>query len=107
MKKIFFIVVLIITSISIVHSQTYFRRGIFLHHSTGQYIWGPNPDGLSNTTIPDEMHQFNITHALTGNDSISLNEEWWTPGDNEWITQHKFFDGDTTFTDINNYLKSL
>lgn len=106
MKKSLFIVFLIFTSISIACSQTYFRSGIFLHHSTGLYIWGPNPDGLSHTTIPAEMHQFNINHLLTGSDSITLNEEWWSPSDNEWYTQHQFFEGNTAFTDINDYLNN-
>jgi len=106
MKKTFLIVLLNITTVFIACSQTYFRGGIFLHHSTGQYIWGPNPDGLSNTTIPNEMHQFNISHSLSGNDSITLSEEWWAPGDNEWSTQHQFFEGNTTFTDINDYLNN-
>jgi hypothetical protein len=89
-----------------VFSQTYFRSGIFLHHSTGQYIWGPNPDGNSTTTVPDQMHLFNISHSLTGSDSVSLNEEWWLPGDNEWATQHEFFEGNTAYTDINYYLSN-
>ena len=87
-------------------TQTYFRSGIFLHHSTGQYIWGPNPDGLSTTTIPDEMHLYNVAHSYTGNDSVSMTEEWWAPGDNEWSTQHAFFEGDTSYTDINYYLSN-
>jgi hypothetical protein len=36
--------------------------------------------------------------------SVSMNEEWWEPGDNEWATQHQFFEGNTSFTDINQYL---
>jgi len=106
MKKVFFVVFLILSSISFAHSQTHFRSGIFLHHSTGQYLWGPNPDGLSTTTIPDEMHQFSVNHSLTGTDTVSLNEEWWAPGDNEWNTQHEFFEGNTTYTDINDYLNN-
>lgn len=106
MKKTFLITLMTVISISIACSQTYFRSGIFLHHSTGQNIWGPNPDGLSTTTIPDEMHQFNIDHSLTGNDTITLNEEWWSPGDNEWSTQHEFFEGNTAYTDINDYLNN-
>lgn len=106
MKKVTFTILIMVISFITVYSQTLFRSGIFLHHSTGQYIWGPNPDGLSNTTIPDEMHQFNIDHSLTGSDTIALNEEWWSPGDNEWSTQHEFFEGNTAYTDIIDYLNN-
>jgi hypothetical protein len=47
---------------------------------------------------------YNVNHGLTGSDSITLNEEWWSPGDNEWSTQHEFFEGNTAYTDINYYL---
>ena len=97
------ITILIVIS-STVFSQTKFRSGIFLHHSTGQYLWGPNPDGNSTTTIPYQMHLFNVNHSLTGSDSITLNQEWWSPSDNEWSTQHEFFKGNTAYTDINYYL---
>lgn len=104
MRKIVLTAGLLVFFMNFANTQTYFRSGIFLHHSTGQYIWGPNPDGTSTTTIPDQMHLFNVNHSLTGSDSVSLNEEWWSPGDNEWSTQHEFFDGNTAFTDINAYL---
>jgi len=89
-----------------VSSQNYFRSGIFLHHSTGQYIWGPNPDGNSTTDIPEQMHNYNMLHSYQGNDSITMNEEWWAPSDNEWSTQHEFFEGNTSYTDINDYLSN-
>jgi hypothetical protein len=85
-------------------AQNTFRSGIFLHHSTGNYIWGPNPDGNSTTTIPKQMHIYNTTHDFNGEDSIKMTEECWAPGDNEWSTQHEFFEGNTSFTDINSYL---
>jgi hypothetical protein len=91
---------------SLVPAQNNFRSGIFLHHSTGIYIWGPNPDGNSTTTIPQQMHLYNTAHELKGDDSISMNEEWWSPGDNEWATQHQFFEGNTDFTNINDYLEA-
>ncbi len=94
----------LISAVFVLQSQTYFRSGIFLHHSTGIYTWGPNPDGTSTTTIPQQMLFFNNTNGLTGNDSIQMTEEWWSPADNEWSTQHEFFEGNTGYTDINNYL---
>lgn len=85
--------------VNTVQSQTMFRSGIFLHHSTGAYIWGPNPDGTSSTTIPDQMQLYNIQHGYSGNEAVTLQEEWWDPpSDNEWSTLHKFFEGDTTFS---------
>jgi len=35
-----------------------------------------------------------------------MTQEWWAPGDNEWSTQHEFFEGNTTYTDINYYLSN-
>ena len=88
-------------------TQNYFMTGMLLHHSTGNYIWGPNPDGNSTTTIPDQMHLFNISHSLAGSDSISMEQEWWAPSDNEWSTEHEFFEGNTAYTDINYYLSNF
>jgi hypothetical protein len=106
MKRIIILVSISILGNSLVFSQDYFRSGIFLHHSTGGYIWGPNPDGTSSKTIPGEMQRYNLEHNYTGNNAVSLSEEWWSPGDNEWSTQHEFFEGNTTYTDINYYLSN-
>ena len=70
-------------------SQTQkFRSGIFLHHSTGECIWGPNG---SSTSVPQEIAKYNSTNGLTGDDTVSLTEEWWPDSDNEWATWHKIF----------------
>ncbi|MCX6271703.1 MAG: T9SS type A sorting domain-containing protein [Bacteroidetes bacterium] len=106
MKKLLIFLIVILMAEGKTYSQEYFRSGIFLHHSTGQYIWGPNPDGTSTTTIPDQMSLFNDNHGLSGNEAVSLLEEWWAPDDNEWSTQHEFFEGNTAFTDINYYLNN-
>ena len=105
MKSIIFSLVLQLI-LTCVFSQDSFRSGIFLHHSTGGYIWGPNPDGTSTKTIPGEMQRYNLEHNFTGNKEVSMEEEWWSPGDNEWSTQHEFFEGNTAFTDINYYLSN-
>ncbi|MBI5219951.1 MAG: T9SS type A sorting domain-containing protein [Bacteroidia bacterium] len=102
--KYSFLFLCFISVSGILTAQNYFRSGIFLHHSTGNYIWGPNPDGNSTTTIPEQMHLYNTQHSFFGNDSITMNEEWWSPDDNEWSTQHEFFEGNTAYTDINEYL---
>jgi hypothetical protein len=105
MKKINLLIIAVFC-FTVCQCQNYFRSGIFLHHSTGQYIWGPNNDGTSTTTIPEQMHLFNVNHSLTGDDSITMNEEWWAPGDNEWSTQHLFFEGNLSESDLNNYLSA-
>jgi hypothetical protein len=106
MKKHAFLFILLNLSLVSLFSQNYFRSGIFLHHSTGANIWGPNPDGTSTTTIPDQMVSYNQAHGFSGNQAIGMVEEWWSPGDNEWSTQHEFFEGNTTYTDINYYLSN-
>lgn len=83
------------------NGQNYFRSGIFLHHSTGACIWGPNG---SNTSIPDEMSSFNMLHGYTGVQAVTMNEEWWAPDNNEWVTQHDFFENTSPVTGIGFYL---
>jgi hypothetical protein len=82
-------------------SQTLFRSGIFLHHSTGQNIWGPNG---SSTSVPQEMDNYNTLHGYTGMQAVTMNEEWWSPSDNEWVTQHAFFEDPSPVTGIGYYL---
>jgi hypothetical protein len=105
MKTLFVILNLFLIT-GMLSAQNYFRSGIFLHHSTGNYIWGPNPDGNSTTTIPEQMNMYNAEQGFYGEEAITMNEEWWSPDDNEWATQHEFFEGNTAFTDINFYLAS-
>jgi hypothetical protein len=78
-----------------------FRSGIFLHHSTGGNIWGPNG---SSTSVPAEMATYNNSHGYTGSYAVTMNEEWWSPGDNEWATQHQFFEDPNPMTGIGYYL---
>ncbi|OFX32769.1 MAG: hypothetical protein A2X08_06910 [Bacteroidetes bacterium GWA2_32_17] len=80
--------------------QTQFRSGIFLHHSTGLCIWGPNG---SSTDIPQEMASYNFTNSYTDSNAVTLNEEWWAPSDNEWSTQHDFFKDPSPITGIDFY----
>jgi hypothetical protein len=85
-----------------IYSQAYFRSGIFLHHSTGQNIWGPNG---SSTSVPQEMEGYNTAHSFTGPQAVTLNEEWWAPDNNEWATQHAFFENPDQVTGIGYYLQ--
>ena len=78
-----------------------FRSGIFLHHSTGGNIWGPNG---SSTSIPQEMVAYNTQHGHTGDQAVTMMEEWWSPGDNEWVTQHEFFENPDPVSGIGYYL---
>ena len=79
----------------------FFRSGIFLHHSTGGNIWGPNG---SSTSVPQEIAAYNQLHGYAGNNAVSMNEEWWSPSDNEWYTQHLFFEDPSPITGIGYYL---
>lgn len=83
---------------SLVFSQSgKFRSGIFLHHSTGGCIWGPND---SNTSVPQEMAKYSTSHGLSGDNAISMNEQWWPSDDNEWATWHNIFDNRDPSNDI-------
>ncbi|MEI7981615.1 MAG: hypothetical protein WCI71_08160 [Bacteroidota bacterium] len=79
----------------------YFRSGIFLHHSTGSNIWGPNG---SSTSVPLEMSAYNTAHGYSDARAVTMNEEWWSPGDNEWATQHEFFEDPDPVSGIGYYL---
>lgn len=83
----------------LLHSQPVFRSGVFLTHSTGQCIWGPNG---SATSIPIEIQAFNAAHGLSGSQAISMNRESWplTPWDNEWERWHRIFKGIDPEADI-------
>jgi hypothetical protein len=87
-------------------SQTKFRSGIFLHHSTGDNIWGPNG---SATSIPQEINKYNTIHGYTGLNTISMYQSWWpdgaNSGNNEWECWHRIFeDKDLGNSDIRGIL---
>jgi hypothetical protein len=91
---IFFLSALTLTNLS--GAQEKYRRGIFLHHSTGSAIWGPNG---SATSVPIEMHNYNVAHGYTGADSIDMTQEWfpnnyaWHGNDIEWRFLYDIFIG--------------
>lgn len=73
-------------------SQPKYRSGIFLHHSTGGCIWGPNG---SSTDVPEQMNLYNIAHGYTGEDAVTMDETWFPEwNDNEWNTWHTIFEAD-------------
>ncbi len=82
-----------------------FRSGIFLHHSTGGCIWGPNG---GSTSIPEEIVKYNNEHGYTDSDSVTMIEEGWPvdPWDNEWYRWHQIFDNKDATADISPYLAS-
>ena len=88
-------------TVNLTPSPSLFRSGIFLHHSTGGNIWGPNG---SSTSVPQQMQIYNTAHNYTGVNAVTMNEEWWAPGDNEWVTQHQFFEDPSPVTGIGYYL---
>ncbi|HRY32591.1 MAG TPA: hypothetical protein P5531_06460 [Bacteroidales bacterium] len=76
------------------------RNGIFLHHSTGGNIWGPNG---SNTSVPQQIQLYNQAHGYTGSQAVSMTETWFPAyNDNEWSTWHTIFT-DAYPEDICNY----
>jgi hypothetical protein len=80
------------------------RRSVFLHHSTGGCIWGPNG---SSTSVPQEVSRYNASHGFTGSDSVRMEQAGWpvNPWDNEWERWHRIFDNkDTLEADIRPYL---
>ena len=89
-SKIFLLIIILIGINSSTFTQS-FRSGVFLHHSTGGTIWGPNG---SNTSILQEMTAYNTANGYTGSDAVSMNEVWF-PGSgigNEWYDWHWIFD---------------
>ncbi len=96
-----FVVLLLIAVTS--SGQTRYRSGVFLHHSTGGCIWGPNGGQVS---VPAEIAKYNLSHGLVGSDSVKMIETWWPSGDNEWTTWHTIFDNRDGSNDIRTILAS-
>jgi hypothetical protein len=105
LDKIFFIGLLLLAWPITSQSQPIeFRKGIFLHHSTGACIWGSNG---SQTSVPDEIQKFNLAHHYSGRHAISLREQAWPSLDNEWATWHRIFENkDTIQADIRPLLRN-
>jgi hypothetical protein len=82
-------------------TQTRFRSMIFLHHSTGGCIWGPNGGAV---TVPGLVASYNRAHSLNGADSINVAETWWPSNDNEWTTWHDIFEGKSSSDNVQSYL---
>ncbi len=95
MKKMSLALAFLFVSAFAYGQPNHFRSGIFLHHSTGGCIWGPNG---SSTSVPDEIAKYNDLHGLTGADSVTMDERGWpeTPWDNEWYRWHNIFNNDDT-----------
>jgi len=103
MRKLFIIFPLLFISIYL-FPQDRFRSGIFLHHSTGRNIWGPNG---SSTSVPDEIARYNADHGYSGDEQCSMNEKWFPSNHgNEWADWHHLFDKDYTDDDVWQYISS-
>ncbi len=103
MRKIVYLLCIIILAGTA--SAQKFRSGVFLHHSTGGNIWGPNG---SPTSVPNEIDQYNADNGYFGDDACSLTEQGWptNPWNNEWSRWHKIFDNEDPNADIRPYLNS-
>lgn len=102
-NTIMLILIIILGMSSTISSQSLFKNGVFLHHSTGGTIWGPNN---SSTSIPQEMTAYNTANGYTGSDAVSMNEVWF-PGSglgNEWYDWHNIFDNNDPNNNIYPYL---
>ncbi|MFH1119964.1 MAG: BACON domain-containing carbohydrate-binding protein [Bacteroidota bacterium] len=101
-KNIYLSLLLILPFFAV--SQTLFRTGTFLHHSTGLNIWGPNG---SATSIPQETANYNAVHGYTGTSEVDINEQWWpSGGDNEWEFWHRIFDNEVPGLSINSVMNN-
>ncbi|MBN1338604.1 MAG: hypothetical protein JXA03_04735, partial [Bacteroidales bacterium] len=94
MKKTLVLVSACLLMVLTANSQTnLYRSGIFLHHSTGGCIWGPNG---SSTSVPQQMTLYNAAHGYTGANQVTLSETWYPAwNDNEWVTWHSIFETNT------------
>lgn len=81
------------------------RTGVFLHHSTGNRIWGPN---ASSTSIPLEIEKYNNSLNLSGDSSFVIDQKSWplVPWDNEWYRWHTIFNGEDSSAIIEPLLES-
>ncbi|MCL5029860.1 MAG: hypothetical protein M1480_12680, partial [Bacteroidetes bacterium] len=81
------------------------RKGVFLAHSTGTNIWGPNG---SNTSAPQEIIKYNNSHNFSGDKEFNIIKEDWptNPWTNEWVRWHQIFDGVDSTADIQPYLNN-
>ncbi|MDQ1265516.1 MAG: hypothetical protein QG635_667 [Bacteroidota bacterium] len=107
MKNFFsllFVIFLVILSTVFCQTGKY-RSGIFLHHSTGSNIWGPNG---SSTSVPQEINTYNLAHNYQGTDACSLSEASWptNPWNNEWQRWHDIFENKDPNADIRPYLQN-
>ena len=93
MKKVIILEIAFLCVTFLANSQeNQYRSGIFLHHSTGGCIWGPNG---SQTDVPEQMNFYNIAHGYTGDDAVTLNQTWYPAwNNNEWSTWHSIFETD-------------
>lgn len=99
----FFFLFFVIVFTSQIDAQTKFRRGIFLHHSTGLCNWGPNG---SNTSVPQEILNYNTQHNYTGIDAVNFSKSWFPVNlDNEWNTWDNIFRG-TSSESIETFLQT-
>ena len=81
------------------------RKGVFLAHSTGTNIWGPNG---SNTSVPQEIAKYNNSHNFSGEEEFNIIKEDWptNPWTNEWVRWHQIFNGQDSTADIQPYLNN-
>lgn len=69
-----------------------FRKAVFLHHSTGTHIFGPNGSTVS---VPDEIKKYNKRNNFPSELFVSMDEMAWPTTEmiwnNEWYRWNDIF----------------
>ena len=105
MKILTLLLIVISLSFFAFANQPNFRKGIFLTHSTGLAIWGPNG---SSTSVLNEIVKYNALHKFSLDSSFNVVRQDFplTPWENEWARWHNIFDGKDADADISPFFSS-
>ena len=103
--KRFIIIILIFYLANFLYAQNAnSRKAVFLTHSVGSRIWGPNE---STTGIPQELEKFNQKIFSSKEKYFSIDKEDWpvNPWDNEWVRWDRIFHNIDTSANIEPFLE--
>ncbi len=81
-------------------TQKSFRKAMFLHHSTGSCIYGPNGSSVS---VPTEVTKYNSSKGFSGLSAVSMSQGSWPSDDNEWEHWSRIFEGKDAGNIISNF----
>lgn len=89
MKRVLPILLILLLGLP-TYGQKTFRKGIFLHHSTGRDTWG---NARYETSGTPQVEKYNYDNKLTGDNQVAMDLLWFPNGDNEWYIVRSFFEG--------------